>query len=93
MTPLATIPRLELAEVRSPGAAPPPAAVDRLAAAGIEPALVIEDWARAFSCSRREIERMRSAGKLPKPDFYVGRRSPRWLAETVRAFIERGCRP
>jgi hypothetical protein len=66
---------------------------DRLAAAGIEPALKIDDWARALSCSRREVERLRSSGKLPRPDFFVGSRSPRWHASTARRWLERGGRP
>jgi hypothetical protein len=68
-----------------------PAAPDRLAAAGIEPALTLDDWARALSCSRRGVERLLSAGKLPKPDFHAGR-CPRWHAASVRAWLARGGR-
>jgi hypothetical protein len=71
--------------------APEDAPPDRLAAAGIEPALTIDDWARALSCSRRGVERLRSAGKLPRPDFHAGR-CPRWHAATVRAWLARGGR-
>jgi len=59
--------------------------------AGMEPLLGIDDLAALLSCSRRLVERMRSAGKVPKPDIHVGR-CPRWRAETVRAWIERGAR-
>jgi hypothetical protein len=81
--------KLAAAVAPAPAAAPP----DRLAAAGIEPALLIDDLARACACSRREIERMRAGGKVPRPDFHVGRRSPRWFGRTIKAWLERGCRP
>jgi predicted DNA-binding transcriptional regulator AlpA len=58
-----------------------------LSAAGIEPTVTIDQWAAALACSRREVERMRSAGKLPPPDLTIGR-SPRWKAETLRAWID-----
>ncbi len=57
--------------------------------AGIEPMLHIDDLAALLSCSRRCVERMRSAGKVPKPDIHVGR-CPRWKPATIRAWIERG---
>jgi hypothetical protein len=82
-------------DVPPPPAAVPeaarPAAPDRLAAAGIEPALTLDDWARALSCSRRGVERLKSSGKLPRPDFHAGR-CPRWHAATVRAWLARGGR-
>jgi predicted DNA-binding transcriptional regulator AlpA len=56
----------------------------------IAPLLKINDLARVLSCSRREIERMRSAGRLPRPDLTVGRRSPRWRPETILAWIAEG---
>ena len=34
----------------------------------IEPLLSIDDLAAILRCSRRVVERMRSAGKVPKPD-------------------------
>lgn len=55
----------------------------------IEPMMSIADVARALSCDRRTIERMRSAGKLPKPDLHVGK-MPRWRPETIRAWIAKG---
>jgi hypothetical protein len=55
----------------------------------IEPMLSIDDLATILKCSRRLVERLRSAGKVPKPDFHVGR-CPRWKAETVRLWIARG---
>lgn len=53
----------------------------------IEPLLGISDLAAVLSCSRRLVERMRSAGRLPRPDLFVGR-MPRWKAATVRAWID-----
>jgi hypothetical protein len=55
----------------------------------LEPSKDIKDWAWLLSTSRRTIERMRAAGKLPKPDFYAGS-MPRWRAQTVRAWMEKG---
>jgi predicted DNA-binding transcriptional regulator AlpA len=60
--------------------------------ASIEPMLHIDDLAELLSCSRRLVERMRSAGKIPKPDIHVGR-CPRWKPATIRAWIERGGNP
>jgi hypothetical protein len=82
----------------APDAGPRPAisagladSLARLALAGIEPPIEPDDWALILKVSRREVDRLRSAGKLPKADFYVGR-SPRWLASTTRAFLEGGGR-
>ena len=58
----------------------------------IEPMLGIDDLAAILSCSRRLVERMRSAGKVPKPDFHAGR-CPRWKPETIRRWIGEGGRP
>jgi len=60
--------------------------------AGIEPMLGIDDLAALLSCSRRLVERMRSAGKVPRPDIKIGK-MPRWKAATIRAWIERGGKP
>jgi len=57
--------------------------------AGIEPMLGIDDLAVFLSCSRRLVERMRSAGKVPRQDIKIGK-MPRWKAATIRAWIERG---
>jgi hypothetical protein len=51
--------------------------------------LGIADVAELLSCSRRLVERMRSARRLPKPDLHVGR-CPRWQAETILSWIEGG---
>ena len=59
--------------------------------AGIEPLLGIDDLAAILRCSRRLVERMRSAGKVPKPDIKIGK-MPRWKAATIQAWIERGGR-
>jgi hypothetical protein len=60
--------------------------------ASIEPMLGIDDLAVLLNCSRRLVERMRSAGRVPKPDIKVGK-CPRWKAATIRAWIERGGMP
>ncbi len=60
--------------------------------ASIEPMLHIDDLAELLSCSSRLVERMRSAGKIPKPDIHVGK-CPRWKPATIRAWIDRGGKP
>lgn len=59
--------------------------------AGFERMLSIDDLAALLSCSRRLVERMRSAGKVPKPDIKIGK-MPRWRVETIRRWIEGGGR-
>ncbi|MDG3006082.1 helix-turn-helix transcriptional regulator [Paludisphaera mucosa] len=61
------------------------------APAFLEPLLSIEDLAAALSCSRRLVERMRAAGKLPRPDLHVGR-MPRWRRSTFVQWIAQGGR-
>ena len=56
---------------------------------GIEPLLSLNDLATVLNCSRRLVERMRAAGKVPKPDLKVGR-MPRWRAEMIRRWIAHG---
>ena len=58
---------------------------------GIEPTVGIDGWAAVLSCSRRLVERMRAAGRIPRPDLMVGK-MPRWRASTVRDYLERGGR-
>lgn len=58
----------------------------------MEPLLSIADLARVLNCSRRVVEGLRSAGRLPKPDLKIGK-MPRWRPDTVRAWIEKGGRP
>jgi hypothetical protein len=58
----------------------------------LEPLLSIAALAATLACSRRVVERMRAAGKLPRPDLRVGK-MPRWWVETIRTFIENGGRP
>jgi hypothetical protein len=55
----------------------------------IEPMIGIDGWAAALNCSRRAVERLRSARKLPRPDLMVGK-MPRWKAETLRSWIDSG---
>lgn len=52
----------------------------------LEPMLGVDGLARVLSVSRRTIERLRAAGKLPRPDLRVGK-MPRWRAETIRRWI------
>ena len=49
------------------------------------------DLARVLNCSRRVVERMRSAGRLPAPDLHIGK-MPRWRPETIREWLEGGDR-
>lgn len=76
---------------REPGAhqGKPIESILRSRALQIELMLSIDDLAVVLSCSRRLVERMRSSGKVPKPDLYVGR-CPRWRPETVRSWIGEG---
>ena len=60
---------------------------DRLATLGLEPLATLDDLAASLSVSRSSIERMKSAGKLPRPDLHIGR-MPRWRPETVRRWID-----
>jgi hypothetical protein len=59
--------------------------------AGIEPMLSLDDIATWVSRSRRWLERERSAGRVPRPDFHAGK-SPRWHVATIRAWLETGGR-
>ena len=70
----------------------PAAKPGRTLPASIEPMLHIDDLAALLSCSRRFVERMRSAGKVPKPDIHVGK-CPRWKPATIQAWIDRGGKP
>jgi hypothetical protein len=68
-------------------------ALDRQTAAGlIEPVLTRRDLARALRVSLPLLDRLRAAGRLLKPDLLLSRRSPRWRAAAVRAWIEKGGR-
>jgi hypothetical protein len=60
----------------------------RLALAGLEPVVEIDDLAVLFGCSRREVERLRAGGKLPPPDLKLGK-SPKWLPTTVRNWLQK----
>jgi hypothetical protein len=57
----------------------------------IEPMLVIDDLATIFSCSRRLVKRMKSAGRLPAPDVIIGR-GPRWCPATIKAWVDQQSR-
>jgi hypothetical protein len=49
--------------------------------------LTLDDVADYLKCSRRKVESMKAAGKLPRPDFHVGR-MPRWKLETIRRWSD-----
>jgi len=53
----------------------------------IESLVSIDGLASVLNASRRTTERLRAAGKLPKPDLHVGK-LPRWKPETIRRWIE-----
>jgi hypothetical protein len=55
----------------------------------LTPLLSQEDLTRVLNASRRTVERMRSAGRLPRPDLHLGR-VPRWKPETIQRWIEGG---
>ncbi|QEH32926.1 hypothetical protein OJF2_14110 [Aquisphaera giovannonii] len=55
----------------------------------IEPLRDIDDLATILKACRRIVERYRASGRLPKPDFQLGR-CPRWRPETIRAWIASG---
>jgi predicted DNA-binding transcriptional regulator AlpA len=60
-------------------------------ATSIEPLVTKADLERILQIDSRTIDRMRSTGKLPKPDLFLSR-MPRWKPETIRAWIEAGGR-
>jgi len=64
----------------------------RILPVDMEPMLGMGELAAFLSCSRRLVERMRSAGKVPKPDMHVGR-CPRWTPATIRTWIKSGGKP
>jgi len=57
----------------------------------IEASLSLDDLCVIHRCSRRTIEREKSAGRLPMPDDDVGK-MPRWRPETIRRSIAEGGR-
>jgi predicted DNA-binding transcriptional regulator AlpA len=68
------------------------AAIERPAAAGlVEPLLAREDLATVLRCSLPTLDRLKAAGRLPRPDLVLSR-SPRWRAETIRRWVEEGGR-
>jgi hypothetical protein len=78
---------------RPPEAPRPKAARSRrFLPAGIEPMLGIDDVAARLAVCRRVVERMRSAGEIPKPDIKIGK-MPRWKFETIEGWIDREGKP
>jgi predicted DNA-binding transcriptional regulator AlpA len=56
-----------------------------------EPMISLNGMADMLAVSRRTVERMRSAGKIPKPDVLVGK-MPRWKLETFWRWIDQQAR-
>jgi predicted DNA-binding transcriptional regulator AlpA len=52
----------------------------------------LAEAAESLGISRRTLERMRSAGKFPKPDARAGKR-PLWRPETITGWLEQGGAP
>lgn len=55
--------------------------------ATVEAMLTIDDLCRILCISRRAVERLRAAGKVPPPDLVVCKR-PRWKGDTIRGWID-----
>jgi predicted DNA-binding transcriptional regulator AlpA len=53
----------------------------------LEPLVSIDDLTAMLQCSRRLVDRLRAAGKLPAPDVMLGPR-PRWRAATIRGWLD-----
>jgi len=53
----------------------------------LEPMLGIDDLASVLNISRRGLERLRTAKKVPEPDLVLGR-MPRWKPATIRTWID-----
>jgi predicted DNA-binding transcriptional regulator AlpA len=55
----------------------------------VAPLLSIADLTHILNAGRATVERLKSSGKLPKPDLKIGR-MPRWKPETIRRWIDEG---
>ena len=55
-------------------------------AAPLEKMFGITELADLLSVSRRTVDRLRAAGKLPKPDAVVGT-MPRWQPDSFRRWL------
>jgi predicted DNA-binding transcriptional regulator AlpA len=58
----------------------------------IEPLFSRSDFAAVLRLSLRSFDRLATGNRLPKPDVYVGDRSPRWFQATVRTWLEQQAR-
>jgi predicted DNA-binding transcriptional regulator AlpA len=52
----------------------------------------LNEVAARLGVSRRAVERLRSAGRFPKPDLVIGR-MPLWRPQNIDRWIEGGGRP
>jgi hypothetical protein len=90
----AVIERLDRIEARITAPDPGPGdikateATAHLAAAGLEPTLGPDDLAALLQRSRRDVDRLRASGELPKPDLRIGE-SARWRPQTVKSWLDR----
>ena len=50
----------------------------------------LDELSRLLGVSRRTIERVRSAGRFPKPCKILGKRTPLWSVQTIRQWVEEG---
>jgi predicted DNA-binding transcriptional regulator AlpA len=55
----------------------------------IEPLLTRADLLAVLRCGTATLDRLRSAGRLPRADLYLGR-SPRWRRSTIETWIAKG---
>ncbi len=87
----ATLADVRRAKARTTG---DPKAIPGLAlASSLEPLLKLADLTRVLNCQLRTVERLKSLGRLPKPDLLIGtgsRKSPRWKPATIRRWIDEG---
>lgn len=75
---------------------PKPTAPARLGPSPIERMLSMADLCHILNVSRSKLERLRAAGRVPRPDVdlrTVNKPIPRWRPETIRRWIESGGKP
>jgi hypothetical protein len=65
-----------------------PAPLTKVTSRNIEPLLArLDDLPSLTRLGKRTLERLRAAGKLPRPDLRIGR-IPLWRIETIRERID-----
>jgi excisionase family DNA binding protein len=63
------------------------AAISAIAPPSIESLWTPKDVASYLRVSVRKVERMRSAGAMPSPDFFLGR-LPRYRPDSIREWLD-----